>query len=154
MAANHVALHFSTSHCPPNSTQPSSVRVVSLGSLGWTSHSSQMLKYSLWSANMSREDGFSEFMKYLNWCVCPQGVEVDRLPCTSRRRTRKCQLRLFSVFPGRCFWVSRSLLRSQGFSDIISFNSGSSSNLPNLCVKRMYSLPRRLCITFVICSVS
>lgn len=41
----------STSHCHPNSAQPDSFSVVSLGSLGLTSHSSWILKYSIWSAN-------------------------------------------------------------------------------------------------------
>jgi hypothetical protein len=115
---------------------PNSFSVVSLGSLGWTSHSSWILNYSIWSAKMSWEDGFSSCMKYLCCFVSPQGVCTDPLPVLLEGKTKKCQLCLFSVFPGYCFWVLRSLLRSQGFSDAFSFNSGSSSNLPNLYVKK------------------
>lgn len=149
-----MALHFSTSHCPPNSTQPSSVRVVSLGSLGWTSHSSQMLKYSLWSANMSREDGFSEFMKYLNWCVCPQGVEVDRLPSLPEGGQGNVSY-VWSLYsqavasesPGHCSGARALQISSASIlAPPLTF--------PICVLKECNSLPRRLCITFVICTVS
>lgn len=125
---------------------PSSFSVVSLGSRGWTSCSSWMLSYSIWSADVSR--GRWIFLVYEVLEPVRLSSVYQRtvsLPCTSRRRDKDMSALLALCLPRLCFRVSRPSLRSQGFSDIIRFNSGSSSNLPNMCVERMWhSLPRRL----------
>lgn len=96
---------------------PSSFSVVSLGSLGWTSHGSWILKYSIWSANVSRGRWIFvvyevfELVRLSSGCV--NGLSLCLVLLEGG--TRKGQLCLVCVFPACCSWASRSLLGSRAF---------------------------------------
>lgn len=81
---------------------PNSFSVVSLESLGGTSHGSWIRKYSIWSANSPGKMGF---LSIGSICAClPLLGCASRLPRVSRRKDESFGLAC-SLFSGFCFWV-------------------------------------------------
>lgn len=133
------------SHCHSNSAQPQAFECGLFGSLGWASHSSWGLHrahaYINIPSGLQTCRGEMDFPSEWSIWTCPSLLGMFQwtvcLPCSFRKRDKEMSARLALCSQAVCFWDSRSWLWSQGFSDIISFNVGSSPNLPSWCVKRM-----------------